>query len=142
MKRVQMAAFWALLFSIAILSTGLFLNQRAVSLNGGVMPVVAKSDAERAIVLRTIAEEKKMGAVQHSLATTTTKLLWAADSIRLYSRDLDTSGNIVESDDFFSLGDILLFIGLRGTSVALVVCLVVTFVIFATKGLGIAKITG
>jgi hypothetical protein len=116
------------------------LNEHVCSINGGVMPVIADSDTERAIVLGSINEEEKEGDVRHSLATTTTRWAWAADRIPFYLHDIDASGNVVESEGFASLGDILVLAGFPCAAVGLMVCLM-GLLRFIEKKLGITQAT-
>jgi hypothetical protein len=85
---------------------GPIINQHVRDLNGGLMPVVTHSPNDFFAAFNTIAGEQQDGMIIHSLASSRTRWAWPADRFPKYA----PTGKIV-STEFFSLGDILFYLG-------------------------------
>lgn len=134
---------WATCSLVFLAGTGGFLNLHVQEINGGTMPIVTFSDADRATAIELVLEERMCGITAHSLATPETRWAWAADRFPMtavltamaISRD---SRRISDSDPlpyvgekvtmgFYSVGDVLLIKGVAPCLSCSVVAIALAF---------------
>lgn len=80
----------------------MYLNDHVMQLNGGLMPIVPRSDADRIGWAQTVEDERAQGNQSHQMATPATQWAWAADRIPV------VSGDHRRYMYMYSLGDLLM----------------------------------
>jgi hypothetical protein len=125
LKVLQQILLYLTVLMILGAHAGLFLNRHVARMNGGLMPVVADSKEDLRLVELLIGEELAQGIHAHTIATSETRWVWAADRFYLTGiQETSAFGNDYAYDDvnFLSIGDFLFFLGRRFDGIFALCC--------------------
>lgn len=142
-RSLRFLSLWITCVAVIIKVDGGKLNAYVQKINSGSMPIVTFSDQDRIEAAKIILEERMRGVTTHSLATPTSRWLWAADRFPLIiisplkvARDANRISNHFPNEitiGFYSLGDIMIVKGEKLSEIFAVITFTLTIFLFATK---------